>query len=243
MKYEWIIFDADGTLFDYDHAEKSAIKRTFNHFGHPYKSQFLSIYRHCNKQLWDAFELGKVTIEKLKVKRFELLLETIGIDANAEQFGDQYLAQLAQGTELIGGAEKVLKALSGKVGLILMTNGIKEVQRSRLNLSPINHYFSDIIISDEVGVAKPDKKIFEIAQKNMSILDKRTILMVGDNLSSDIRGGNDFGIDTCWYNPNKEKSDPEIRSTYEIQYLQDILPIIDLTFNLADTSSDITAKK
>jgi YjjG family noncanonical pyrimidine nucleotidase len=226
MRYKWIIFDADGTLFDYDHAENTAIKKTFEHFGYTYQPDYLATYRHCNKQLWDAFELKQVTIEELKVNRFKLFLDTIGISADPNQFGKQYLVELASGTTLIDGAEQVLDSLSGKVGMILMTNGIKEVQRSRLNLSTIQHYFSDIIISDEVGVAKPDRRIFEIALNNMEISDKEAILMVGDNLSSDIKGGNDFGIDTCWYNPKQKESDPNILATYEIKNLEDILSIL-----------------
>ena len=193
MKYKWVIFDADGTLFDYDLAESSAIQLSLEHFGSGYKPEYLSVYRSCNKQLWDAFELGEVTLEKLKVKRFELFLQTVEINTSAEQFSKKYLYFLAQGAHLIPGAESLLHSLAGKVGLILMTNGIKEVQRSRLELSPIKTLFSDIIISDEVGVAKPDRKIFEIALKNMAITNKDSILMVGDNLSSDIKGGIDYG--------------------------------------------------
>ena len=226
MNYQWIIFDADGTLFDYDLAEITAIQKTFEYFGHDYNPEYLSVYRRCNKQLWDAFELGKVTIEKLKVQRFELLLNSLEISTDASQFSKNYLIQLSKGTQLIGGAEEVLHTLSDKVHMILMTNGIKEVQRSRLNLSTIKSYFSDIIISDEVGVAKPDSKIFEIALENMSISDKRTILMVGDNLSSDIKGGIDFGIDTCWYNPKQLEHNPEIRATYEVSDLKELLPIV-----------------
>jgi YjjG family noncanonical pyrimidine nucleotidase len=226
MQYQWIIFDADGTLFDYDQAEYSALHQAFDHFGYEYKPDYLALYRKCNKKLWDAFERGTVTIDKLKVKRFELFLDEIGLSVNASEFGGQYLHHLSKGTQLLDGAEKVLEDLSGKVGLILMTNGIKEVQRSRLSLSTIKSYFSDIIISDEVGVAKPDKKIFEIALENMSIADKSTILMVGDNLSSDIKGGNDFGIDTCWYNPKQNEIDPDIRATYEVKDFNELILII-----------------
>ncbi len=227
MRYQWIIFDADGTLFDYDLAENSALQLSFQHFGYDYKPEYLVLYRKFNKELWDAFELGNATIKNLKVKRFELLLNEIGIPVDAHKFSQQYLKQLSLGTQLISGAMKILESLSGKVGLILMTNGVKEVQRSRLDLSTIKSYFSDIIISDEVGVAKPDRKIFEIALENMSISDKSTILMVGDNLSSDIKGGIDFGIDTCWYNPKQKEVDPRIRATYEINDLADILSIIE----------------
>jgi len=228
LRYKWIIFDADGTLFDYDQAEHSALQGAFEHFNYDFIPEYLGIYRKCNKKLWDAFEIGAITIKALKVKRFELLFEEIGMSIDADEFSHQYLSRLAEGTYLIEGAEELLASLSGKVGLILMTNGIKEVQRSRLSLSSIESYFSDIIISDEVGVAKPDKKIFEIALKNMSIIDKNSILMIGDNLSSDIKGGSNFGIDTCWYNPKHEESNPGIRATYEVKDLADIREIIQI---------------
>ena len=130
MRYQWIIFDADGTLFDYDKAEYSALQRSFTHFGYDYKPEYLALYKSCNKKLWDAFELGMVTIKKLKVKRFELFLDEIGLLANAAEFGEQYLHHLSEGTQLLNGAENMLKDLSGKVGLILMTNGIKDSIRS-----------------------------------------------------------------------------------------------------------------
>jgi putative hydrolase of the HAD superfamily len=226
MRYQWIIFDADGTLFDYDRAESSALQLAFEHFGYDYNPDYLEIYRKCNKKLWDAFELGDIEINTLKVKRFELFLYEIGASINAGKFSQQYLHQLSASTYLIDGAEALLNSLAGKVGLILMTNGIKEVQRSRLGNSAIESYFSDIIISDEVGVAKPNKKIFEIALENMSIKDKSTVLMVGDNLSSDIKGGIDFGIDTCWYNPNQIETNPDIRATYEVIDFEDLQAII-----------------
>jgi putative hydrolase of the HAD superfamily len=226
MRYNWIIFDADGTLFDYDQAEYTALQKTFKSFGLNYKSEYLDIYKKCNKKLWDAFELGDVTIGRLKIKRFEIFLEQINIFIDSKTFSNEYLHHLSSGTHLINGAEGLLTNLSGKVGLILMTNGIKEVQRSRLDKSSIGSLFSDIIISDEVGVAKPDKKIFEIAFENMSIADKSSVLMVGDNLSSDIKGGIDFGIDTCWYNPNQLEKNPEIQATYEIKNLEDVHLII-----------------
>ena len=227
MRYQWIIFDADGTLFDYDRAEISALQTAFEQFNNDYKPEYLSLYRISNKILWDAFELGDITLERLKIQRFELFLEQIGISVDAEEFSKEYLLQLSAGTYLIDGAEELLKSLSGKVGLILMTNGIKEVQRSRLGKSSITSYFSDIIISDEVGVAKPDRKIFEIALENMSIIDKDTVLMVGDNLNSDIKGGINFGIDTCWYNPNHIDTNTGIQATYEVNNLKHLQSIIE----------------
>jgi 2-haloacid dehalogenase len=226
MRFKWIIFDADGTLFDYDTAEKNALANTFNHFGFPFQDEYLRIYRQFNKILWLDFEMGKISIPHLKIQRFKLILDELGINANPELFSETYLRQLSLRHDLIDGAESLLEALQGKIGLMLMTNGIKEVQRSRLKLSSIGDYFSHVIISDEVGAAKPDKMIFEIALEKMASTEKEKVLMVGDNLSSDIKGGSDFGIQTCWYNPGRKNNDPAIQPTYQISDLHEIITII-----------------
>jgi len=228
MLFKWIIFDADGTLFDYDAAEFNALKNAFGSFNLPFSDNYLNIYRQFNKVLWEEFERGKISIPLLKIKRFELLLNKLNIKNEPQLFSSIYLDQLSLRHDLINGADEILQRLSGKIGLVLMTNGIKEVQRSRLNLSTIEGYFSDIIISDEVGVAKPDGRIFEIAHSRMSLPNKNTVLMVGDNLGSDIKGGVEFGIETCWYNPDQVKIESSIKATYEIKDLSEILKIVEI---------------
>ena len=109
---------------------------------------------------------------------------------------------------MIEGAEELLAKLEGEVGLMLITNGLKDVQRSRLAHSTIQHYFSDVIISEEVGSAKPDEGIFNVAFEKMSHPPKADVLIIGDSLTSDIRGGNRFGIDTCWFNPEGRNMQP-----------------------------------
>ena len=225
MRFRWMIFDADGTLFNYDRAEYYALRSTFLAFDYPFQDTYLQAYRHFNKLQWTAFEQGKLSLPTLKVRRFKCLLDELNIHTDPKAFSYAYLQHLSERHDLIDGAEALLKALAGQVGLVLMTNGIKEVQRSRLKLSSIGKYFSHIIISDEVGVAKPDRMIFEIAMEKMAETDKTSILMVGDNLSSDIKGGLDFGIQTCWYNPENKDNDPSIVPTFHITDLSEVLAI------------------
>jgi len=228
MRFKWIIFDADGTLFNYDAAEFNALKNAFSYLDLPFSDNYLNIYRKFNKVLWKDFECGKFYIPLLNTKRFDLLLNEKKKKIEPRLFSTAYLDQLSLRHDLIEGVEELLQKLSGKIGMVLMTNGIKEVQRSRLNLSTIERYFSDIIISDEVGIAKPDIKIFEIAYNRMSRPKKDAILMVGDNLGSDIKGGVDFGIETCWYNPDQAKIESSIKATYEIKDLSEILEIVEI---------------
>jgi 2-haloacid dehalogenase len=226
MRYEWILFDADGTLFDYDRAEASALERTFAQFGIPFRRGAAETYRRINAEIWRQFEEGTISSQRLRTRRFELLAEGLEVAFDPLAFSSRYLENLAQSVDLIDGAEQVLEALHGRVGLMLITNGLKEVQRSRLGHSTIGHYFSDVIISEEVGAAKPDARIFDVTFKRMGFPPRSKVLIVGDSLSSDIRGGWDYGIHTCWFNPRGNSRTGELRMHYEIADLAELLDLI-----------------
>lgn len=225
-KYKWLLFDADGTLFDYDKAEAKALKQSIEQIGHPYNEKYLAEYRQVNRSVWDEFEQGKLPQDVLKVKRFELFLERIKIDGRPEKLSQHYLENLAKGHDLIDGAEETLKALSSRYKLAIITNGLKEVQRSRLNKSKICGYIEVIIISDEIGVAKPEAAIFEAAFAAMGCPGKEETLIIGDSLSSDIAGGYNYGIDTCWYNPQKKEPENGVGITYEISKLAELRELL-----------------
>jgi 2-haloacid dehalogenase len=228
MRYQWLLFDVDGTLFDYDKAEKTALMATFASFSLSYVENTLEVYREINDELWRAFEDGEITQEKLKIERFRRLLVSVGVneDMLPEAFSRRYLQNLGDCTYLIDGAESVLASLFDKVHLALITNGLQQVQRSRLAQSTIGHYFEAILISEELGVAKPHPGIFDAAFAAMGYPDKAHVLIIGDSLSSDIQGGRDYGIHTCWYNPQGKPRDTTDRIDYEIQDLTQILEII-----------------
>jgi 2-haloacid dehalogenase len=228
MKYTWLLFDADGTLFDYDAAEKFALTRTFATYALPYTDDILAVYREINDRMWQAFELGQITQESLKIERFRRLLATVGVGADLEpgEFSLRYLHNLGNCTFLIPHAECVLHELHGKVHLALVTNGLQKVQRSRLAQSTIGQYLEAILISEELGVAKPHPGIFDAAFAAMGQPERRKVLMVGDSLSSDIKGAWDYGIDTCWYNPHGKPYGAADRFDYEIQDLKQIVDIV-----------------
>jgi len=227
MRYKWLLLDADGTLFDYDQAEASALEKTLEEIGVRFEPRYTQIYRQINARMWRAFEQGKISQAWLKVRRFELLFEAIGVESDPETISVRYLQNLADGSQLIEDAEEVVRRLSEKVGLVLITNGLQMVQRSRLAKSPIVGYFTDILISEEVGAAKPDGRIFDMAFGMMNNPSKAEVLMVGDSLTSDIKGGNDYGIDTCWFNPKRKPCDQDVRITYEIHHLSELLTIVE----------------
>ena len=226
MKYNYLLFDLDGTLFDYDKAESDALKNTFIQFGLNYDSAYLIKYREINYLIWQDFENGKILQKNLKTKRFEQLAASIDTKFNASQFSNSYLINLSKCTALVTGSEEVLSKLYGKTKLYLITNGLKIVQRPRIKNSTIGKYFDDIIISEEVGVAKPQKEIFDIAFKMMENPDKNEVLIIGDSLTSDITGGINYDIDTCWFNPKGNESNDNILPTYEIHHLPELLDLV-----------------
>jgi 2-haloacid dehalogenase len=227
MRYNWVLFDADGTLFDYDKAEATALRRTLGEFGCSYKARYAEIYRQINQEIWREFEQGRISQYRLRTRRFELLFEEIGVVCDPDQFSPRYLLHLAAGTDLIEGAAEVVRWLYRKAGLVLITNGMPEVQRPRSARSDLSDYFAGIVISEEVGAAKPDPKIFDAAFQVMNWPNKKEVLIVGDSLTSDINGGKSYGIDTCWFNPRQDPCTVDGKSRFEIRDLRELLKLFE----------------
>ena len=226
MKYQWLLFDADDTLFDFDKAETEALARTFAAFDLSYNGSTIDNYRQVNSQIWLEFEQGVINQQQLRSERFARLFQLLALQVNAAAFSDRYLENLGRQTFMIDGAEALLETLNGRFQLLLITNGIPEVQRPRIAASTIKQYFPKVIISGEVGAAKPHPKIFDAAFAAMGRPDKKDVLIIGDSLNSDIRGGLNYGIDTCWYNPNGKTAVPSTKPTYEIKTLSQLLKIV-----------------
>jgi putative hydrolase of the HAD superfamily len=225
MKYKWLLFDLDGTLFDYDKSEEVALKNTFKDFKINYKEEYLFLYDSINKEQWKKFELGQVDVENLKVERFEILLSKIKSGTNPKKFSINYLINLSNCSYLLDDVEELLNDLHGKFKMMLITNGLKTVQRPRLKNSSINIFFEDIIISEEVGSAKPDSKIFDAAFNKMNSPHKSDVLLIGDSLTSDIRGGVNYSLDTCWLNSNSVSSNG-LQPAYEIKKIIELKKIL-----------------
>jgi YjjG family noncanonical pyrimidine nucleotidase len=226
MKYEWLLFDADGTLFDYDRAEAAALARTFKQMGTTFEPGYATVYRRINAAIWLDFERGRISQRRLRTRRFALLFDALSLEMSPDAFSARYLENLAQRTDLIDGAGEVVRALHDRVGLMLITNGLQDVQRPRFARSVIGPYFSDVVISEEVGASKPHREIFDVAFRKMGQPSRAVVLIVGDSLTSDIRGGHDYGIDTCWFNPKAQPPDPGIPARYEIRDLRELLDLV-----------------
>lgn len=227
MKYEVIIFDADETLFDFKRSEMEAFKNTILEFGIDYDENYhLKIYKDINTAIWKEFEEGLITQEKLKVERFKRLSDKLNLTFDEVLFAKSYMKHLAAGSFLYDDSVDLIENLHKEYKLSIITNGLTSVQENRIKKSVISHYFEDIVISEEVSVSKPNPKIFELALKNINHIDKSKVLMIGDSLTSDIQGGINFGIDTCWYNPNKVKNETSIKPTYEISNFNELKDLL-----------------
>lgn len=223
MNYRLLLIDADNTLLDYDAAEIAAFRKSFEEKELAYRPEFHRLYREINARVWEEFEAGAITQKDLRVKRYRLLFDEIGIDIDPASFSRGYLENLAQGSQLLAGARPFLNKLQERFRLVLITNGISVIQHSRLELAGIKPCFEAIIISEEVGVPKPEPGIFEAAFRAAGHSAKESALIIGDSLTSDMRGGQRFGIDTCWFNPDgKENRQEDVRPTYEKRTLHDI---------------------
>ena len=225
--YPWLWFDADGTLFDYNQAEITALTKTFELLSLLFEAGHLDTYREINHGLWQALERQEITQDVLRVRRFELLLANLGLDSSADEMSTAYVEQLGLCTDLIDGAYEVIQTLHKTSRIAIVTNGLQAVQQSRLELSKIRDFISEIIISEEIGAAKPHAPFFDVAFERTGHPAKSDVLIIGDSLTSDIQGGVDYVIDTCWYNPTSQPRPDSLSITYEIHHLRELLEIIE----------------
>lgn len=225
-RYNTILFDIDDTLMDFRLSERAALHNTFVDYGMPDGfSRFHGSYREISKVLWQDLEAGTMPLAKLGIERFKRLFHQHELDFSAEAFGSQYLDYLGQETHLFPEAEAMLEGLSD-CRLAVITNGFGSVQKARLKNSPMQHLFEHVIISEEAGYQKPHSGIFDYAFRKLGLTSKDSVLIVGDSLTSDIKGGMDYGIATCWFNPQGKHNGTAVQPTHEIRCLSELPEIV-----------------
>ncbi len=225
--YKLILIDADNTLFDYDKAESFALQSSLKDFGVIKNlEQIQKDYRAINQAMWQLLEKGQITKDALSLERFNILFKKYTLTIPAKAFSQSYLSYLGQSAFLIKDAERIIKYLYENYTVIIVTNGIKTVQYSRLEKSPIKDYHHGMVVSEDIGVSKPDPTFFEHALTLANHRDKKSVLIIGDSLSSDIQGGINFGIDTCWFNDRHSEPEWPILPTYQIHALKEIITIL-----------------
>lgn len=212
---EFLFLDLDDTILDFQKAERLALAKTLESFGLPPTDTVLARYHEINREHWERLERKELTRQQVLVGRFAALFAEMGLSARAEQVARAYEENLSQGHYFLPGAEEALKSLSKKYKLYLASNGTARVQAGRLKSAGIIPYFQEIFVSEEMGYNKPDPAYFDACFARIPGFRKDRAMMVGDSLTSDILGGIQAGIATCWVNPHHKTG--SIRPDYEIE--------------------------
>ncbi|CNE60298.1 pyrimidine 5'-nucleotidase [Yersinia nurmii] len=218
MKYKWILFDADETLFHFDAYQ--GLKLMFSRFKTEFTPQDYEHYQLVNQPLWVDYQNGKINAAQLQSTRFDMWANRLGVSPHT--LNSEFLVAMADICSLLPGAQELIDSLQGKAQLGIITNGFTDLQNVRLERTGLKNVFSPLVISEEVGVAKPDVGIFEYAFNLMANPPKEQILMVGDNPHSDIQGGINAGIDTCWLNAQGHARPEGIQPRYQVSSLTEL---------------------
>ena len=226
--YKYLLWDIDGTILDFLAAEAYAIRFLFKKYNlGACSDEMIALYSETNVKYWRMLERNELTKPEILVGRFREFFEKIGVDISiAESFNKEYQLAIGDHIEFVDKAEDVLLSQKGKCILAAVTNGTKIAQEKKLRRSGLDKIFDAILISEDVGAEKPNKEYFDFVFEKLGITDKAEVLIIGDTLTSDIKGGVNAGIDTCWFNPGHKPNTLSLPVTYEIDDLGKISEII-----------------
>ena len=214
---EFLLLDLDDTILDFHKAERIALSNTIREFGVEPTEEVLNRYHHINKWHWEQLELGVMTRDQVLVGRFDQLFRELGMEVDAAACMRQYEQNLSVGHYFLPGAEEAVKKLHEKYRLFLVSNGTSSVQKGRLTSANLYRFFEKVYISQEIGHNKPSKAYFDACFGQIPDFDPQKSMIVGDSLTSDILGGINAGIATCWVNPNHALARLDICPDYEIE--------------------------
>ena len=227
MKYEFILIDLDQTIFDFKQAEKNSLGKTIRAFGLEPTEEVIARYEQINRGLWAQLEQGTVTHQQVLEDRFGNLFAAFGMEVDKVACSKAYGEGLGERHYYLPGAEEALEKLHGKYRLYIASNGTATVQRRRMDSADLYRFFDDIFISQEIGIEKPALAFFEGAFARIPDFDRSRAMIVGDSLTSDMRGGNNAGIATCWVNPNGLPRREDIHVDYEIKALSELEALLE----------------
>ena len=217
-----VFLDIDDTLLDFHRAEALAIRTALSRFGIDPSEENVKRYSQINRACWESFEKGEMSREDVLTTRFEVLFSEMGVNLSPDEAQRIYENELGSYHFYIDGAEEMLKQIYKDYELYITTNGIKVVQSRRITDSGIGEYFKDIFISEEIGFNKPQKEYFDFIFDKIEGFDKDRSIIVGDSLSSDILGGINAGIKTCWYNPKGIAGRSDIAPDYILTDIKEL---------------------
>ena len=217
-----VLFDLDDTILDFKKAESIAIRRALSEMNIKPTDSIAKIYSEINKSQWLLLEQQKISRSELLTRRFDLLFEKLGVKRSGKQMQTIYERFLSEEHVFIPDANEVLNVLSKEFSMYIVSNGSAFVQENRIKSSGISKYFKNIFISERIGYNKPHKAFFDKCFSSIELLDRSNTIIIGDSLTSDIKGGNNAEILTCWYNPSKKANNSDAVVDYEISSLTEL---------------------
>ena len=224
---EFLFLDLDDTILDFQKAEKIAISKTLAAFGAEVTDELLHRYHLINKAHWEKLEKGELTREQVLTGRFQVLFHELGIPVDSTACARAYEENLAIGHYFLPGAEETVAYLSRHYRLFLASNGTASVQKGRMTSANLYRFFERVYVSQEIGYNKPSKAYFDACFAQISDFDPQKAIMVGDSLTSDILGGINAGIATCWVNPTGAPARPDIRPDHEIASITELPALLE----------------
>ncbi len=222
-----VFIDLDNTILDFNKAERNALAKTLSALGYEPKNEILDRYHDVNLSQWKRLERGEITRRDVKLNRYRILFDEFGIDAKPEDATATYEDFLSQGHFFLDGAEELLKTLSQRYRLYLVSNGTFRVQEGRLQSAGITPLFDGVYVSEKVGAEKPSTQFFNNVFADIGDVDKAASVIIGDSLTSDMRGGINAGIKTVWFNRLGEEPPADIKPDYEVKSLSEIPEILE----------------
>ena len=225
-----VLLDLDNTILDFNKAERVALGRAFAELGLVMNDEIAARYNKINIRHWEMLEDGILTRDQVLVQRYETLYRELGIKGDAMRTQQLYEGYLAEGHWFMPGAQALLKALYGRDRLFICSNGTQSVQDGRIASAGIAPYFEKIFISEHMEGNKPELRFFEQCFREIPDFDRKRTIILGDSLSSDIRGGINAGILTCWFNPSGKENNGPIKPDYEIAKLAEFETILTEAF-------------
>ena len=226
MHFKAVLIDIDNTLFHFDESSYKALKKAFAAYGVDFTREMFRDYEALNDHYWKLFERGEIERARLFYERFDVYFARIGLKADGKEFDHLYRVHLSEGYDLMPHAVELLQALHGKYKVFVVTNGDAMTQDARIEGAGLGKYFDGVFVSERVGYQKPDKAFFDAVFAAIGEEYRTCSLLVGDSLSSDMQGGRNAGIPTCFYG-SRDKADE--RCDYVVGDLLDILPILEKT--------------
>lgn len=225
-KYQTLLFDADETLLDFKRSEHEALFDALSAHSIECNDEIAAIYSEINADMWRRLERGEIDKISLRTERFRLFAEHRGYSCDYVALANTYETKLSEKSYVKDGAKEICRLLRPYCKMYIVTNGIKRIQTSRFHNSGLEKYFDGVFISEDIGFEKPDINYFLNVEKRIGGLEKSSALIIGDSLTSDMKGGIAYGIDTCFVNPHGKEIPADMNITYNISSLSEIEKIV-----------------